>query len=536
MLDILRRMADEVEAAVKLIPSYDERGKTVCMGADGTPTSQIDKIAENTILKFIQLNKIKLNVLSEEIGFVDNGFSETLILDPIDGTTNSSMGVPLYTISMAVGKKSMNGMRVALIRNLVTGEEFTAEKGKGSFFNGKKLKVKKKFNPKKSLMMIYLGSGSDPKAYELAKRVKSSRAYGCASLEMSYVASGKADGFYMNAENHNRAIRIVDIAASALILREAGGEIYDLEGNVLDMPFDVRARANFVAVGCYDVYDYVMNGKIPSKESGKKYGIYANTSIAGIEKVAEKVIKALDGEKYVLDADIAKLLGRKGTSISKMDVDIVIVLGGDGTVLRALSKTDALVIGVNAGDVGFLTEIEINKISDGIKKLKKGDYKVQRRPKISVSCDGKAIGEAVNEAVIHTDTIAKIRRFRIYVNGSLATDMRSDGIMLSTPTGSTCYAMSLGSPTIDYGVDAWVLVPMAAFKYSARPMVVPSSSTVIVETVLDKGCVIVLDGQKEVRISGGSKVEISKSPKYASFIVFDTNFYSRVRDKLVNKL
>jgi len=89
---------------------------------------------------------------------------------------------------------------------------------------GKKLSVKRSFDPKRATMMIYLGNGADPKSFALAKRCKTSRAFGCASLEMAYVATGEADGFMMNAENYQRAIRIVDIAASALILREAGGE------------------------------------------------------------------------------------------------------------------------------------------------------------------------------------------------------------------------------------------------------------------------------------------------------------------------
>jgi NAD+ kinase len=146
------------------------------------------------------------------------------------------------------------------------------------------------------------------------------------------------------------------------------------------------------------------------------------------------------------------------------------------------------------------------------------------------------LGESVNEAVIHTDSVAKIRRFKVFVNDSLVTDIRADGILLSTPTGSTCYAMSLGAPIIDYRVDAWVMVPMAAFKFSSRPMVIPTSTKVTVEMVMDKGCLLVIDGQKEFSLPGGSRVEMTRSRNYASLIVFDTDFYSRVREKLVNVL
>ena len=194
MIETLRKIADEVANTIALIPEGTDIGREVCIGADGTPTDEIDKIAENAVLRYIAANDIKLNVLSEEIGFVDNGGDETLILDPIDGSTNSVAGIPLFTISMAVGKDSLSSIHTALVRNLVTGEEFTAEKGKGAFHDGKRIEVKKTFDPKKSRMMIHMGYGATPLAYSLAKRVKSARTLGCASLEMIYVAKGSVDG------------------------------------------------------------------------------------------------------------------------------------------------------------------------------------------------------------------------------------------------------------------------------------------------------------------------------------------------------
>ena len=94
MMDILASIADAVTDAVRAIPSNVDLGEEICMGADGTPTSQVDKIAENTVLMYIESHKVPFNVLSEEIGFVDNGASDTLILDPIDGTRNAVLGIP----------------------------------------------------------------------------------------------------------------------------------------------------------------------------------------------------------------------------------------------------------------------------------------------------------------------------------------------------------------------------------------------------------------------------------------------------------
>ena len=122
------------------------------------------------------------------------------------------------------------------------------------------------------------------------------------------------------------------------------------------------------------------------------------------------------------------------------------------------------------------------------------------------------------------------------MNDSLTTDIRADGIVLSTPVGSTSYAMSLGGPIMDHRVDAWLMVPMAAFQFAFKEMVVPSSVKITIEAVLDKGCLLVIDGQNEFNIPGGSKIDLVKSSRRALFIVFETDFYSRVRKKLVSTL
>ncbi|MDR0522886.1 MAG: hypothetical protein LBG62_00450 [Candidatus Methanoplasma sp.] len=137
---------------------------------------------------------------------------------------------------------------------------------------------------------------------------------------------------------------------------------------------------------------------------------------------------------------------------------------------------------------------------------------------------------------MHTDSVAKIRHYRVYVNDELTTEVRADGIIVSTPTGSTCYAMSLGAPIIDPRVDSFVIVPMAAYKFASRPFVVPADAKVTVEVVMDRGCLLVLDGQEERKIAGKGRVEFTRSRETVRFIRFGTGFYTRVRDKLVNAI
>ena len=538
MMGILSAIADKVVEAVHLIPDNVDKGEEICMGADGTPTSQVDKIAENTVLTYIAANEVPLNVLSEEIGFVDNGAEDTLILDPIDGTRNCALGIPYYTISMAVSRTTMSGATHALIRNLATGDEYTAVKGEGAYLNGHRIHVKDYFNPDSLTLFIYMGRSADPSAFRTAKRVKASRSLGCASLEMAAVAAGRADGFMMMSEHRGHAIRVFDIAASALVLREAGGEVYDQFGKPLDMPMDLKARSNFLAASDRRVFDWVIHGESSYSPCRLHYGIFANKNVPGIADVGRRVVVALDGESYMVDTDLAALMGVPGVPLEDMDIDVAIVLGGDGTILRAAHHTSARIFGINAGGVGFLAAVELEHLEEGIGCLRRGEYTVDRRAKIAVSVDGEWVSDAVNEALIHTDSVAKIRQFRVKVDDSLLTEVKADGFMLSTATGSTSYAMSLGAPIMDPRVgDAWLLVPIAAFRYSSRPIILPTSAKVTIEaTMPEKGCLLVVDGQREIPVDGGSVIELSRSPECFRLIEMDTDFYQKVREKLVTSL
>ena len=328
---------------------------------------------------------------------------------------------------------------------------------------------------------------------------------------------------------------MVHIAASALILREAGGEIYDLDGNILDLPVNLEMRSNFLATSSKRVFDYIMRGECSHDCVRKQtYGIYANCNIEGVTDIARHVISCLEDDRYIVDSELAKLLGVEGQPLSEMKVDTVIVLGGDGTLLRATHNTSSKIIGINVGSVGFLTAVERDRIDEGIERLRRGEYTVDRRGMIRVTCNGKVLGDAINEAMIHTDSVAKIRSFRVYIDDSLLTEVKADGYLMSTVTGSTSYSMSLGAPIMDPRVDnAWILTPMAAFRYSSRPLILPTTSKVTIEpTMLEKDCLLIIDGQSEIPIPGGTKIELTLSPKYTRLISMDFDFYDRVRNKL----
>ncbi len=244
MITISRLVRD----AVRTLPPSFDRGLELGTGADGTPTSNIDRFAEIVILDYVKENDLPLNVLSEEAGALNGGHDRTLIIDPIDGTHNSLLGIPMYSVSLAIGSSSLNDVEVGVVLNLVNDDLFVAEKGRGATLNGCPLKVRQA-DPGKCEVLVYMGRHAAVGTMDVVRRAARSRAMGCASLEMCMVAQGKFDAHYMNCDLYEKSIRVVDIAASALVLREAGGELVDLRGEKLDMPLDLSARSNFLAYG-----------------------------------------------------------------------------------------------------------------------------------------------------------------------------------------------------------------------------------------------------------------------------------------------
>jgi fructose-1,6-bisphosphatase/inositol monophosphatase family enzyme len=243
----LEHIARLVRDAVKALPPTFDRGKELYIGADGTPTLSIDQVAEDVIIGAVSDLDLPVNVLSEEAGLVDRGFEDILVVDPIDGTHNAVLNVPVYSVSLAVGQRSLRGVEHALLMNLVDGSVYRAERGKGATLDGTPLKVRELLG--EPSVLFYFGRAVHPRALELVRRTSRVRAMGCASLEMALVAQGCFDAHYFHTDQYEKGIRVVDIAASTLILREAGGEVVDLEGRSLDLPFDLAARSNFLAYG-----------------------------------------------------------------------------------------------------------------------------------------------------------------------------------------------------------------------------------------------------------------------------------------------
>lgn len=217
----------------------------VCMGADGTPTVEIDVAAENAIIEVLKADGRPMRVLSEEMGELEIGnFPEfTIILDPLDGTYNASVGIPFYNVSIAVASPDLSKLNFGYVSNLAAQEEYYAQTGKGAYLNGEAIETSRKQNLKELCVSVYGYRGNIERTKGLYSSVRRARLLGSVALELCYVGSGKLDAFI----DVRKALRVTDIAAGSLILKEAGGLATDGLGNPIRLPNNVVSRVEMVA-------------------------------------------------------------------------------------------------------------------------------------------------------------------------------------------------------------------------------------------------------------------------------------------------
>lgn len=242
--------------------------------------------------------------------------------------------------------------------------------------------------------------------------------------------------------------------------------------------------------------------------------------------------------EILVDREIAAQIGESGASVEEMEqmpVDFIVSVGGDGTILRTIHRmTDPVpILGINMGTLGFLVDVEPKEAIATLERLTHG-FEVDERSRLKVVLNDRCLPPATNEVALITASPAKMIEFEIMVDGSLMEDFRADGVIIATSTGSTAYAMSAGGPIVDPRVDAIVLVPMAPFKLSSRPWVIPGGSVIEVKLKLpEKDALVVVDGQSTTTISVEDTVVISRAKTPARFVkVGRDGFYVKVKSKL----
>jgi NAD+ kinase len=557
-LAIAHALADAAFGAWQTVAKQADRHSKVGMGAGGNMTSRADEALENAILAAAK--QFPVSVLSEEAGLVEQRGSKWLaVVDPLDGSRNAGRGIPFHCTSIAVAPLggSLRSLEAGVVRNLVTGDTYACTRGKGATFNGKPV-AQSPFDPEEVLVGVIADYSESEIAEAHAKPDHHIRDLGSAALEMCLVGTGALDAFVVRRP----WLRVLDIAAAVLFVRECGGLVLDpVTGADLDVPLTMEVRSGVLAAHGAEARRAVSGTRItPTRTVGRTTGpstegttgltaegtlTWALVGKAGIPHVRKEALWIRDhlvsrGQRVLLETDLAQAAGEPGRSLEQLDheADLFLTVGGDGTILMAQHVTDKPIFGVNAGAIGFLAEVEPPQAAAGIEQVIRGDYRVEERDKLSAWLGPQRLPDATNEVTLQTSRIAKLIRFRITVGGEVLDTLRGDGIIVSTATGSTGYAMSVGGPLVHPLVHGTVLAPIAPFRLSARPWVVPSDA--VVELTLEDRdsqagsgqARVVVDGQHGFEVSPGQSVRIAPSPRKARFIRLGSGYYERVRSKL----
>ena len=222
------------------------------------------------------------------------------------------------------------------------------------------------------------------------------------------------------------------------------------------------------------------------------------------------------------------------------EANFAIVIGGDGTLLRA-SKTiiknpEIEVFAVNGGNLGFLTEIKLEKAIESIQKYLNGDYKIKERKFLTVNIKNRQY-DALNEIVFYKNNVGvNLVKLSVYSNSEFMSNYRGDGLIVCTPTGSTAYSMSAGGPIVSPNVNAIILTPIAAHNLSTRPVVIGEEEELtITVNGEDKFANVLIDGENIDLISCEDNVVIKVLGKKLKMIVLngeEQNHYSILRETL----
>ena len=223
------------------------------------------------------------------------------------------------------------------------------------------------------------------------------------------------------------------------------------------------------------------------------------------------------------------------------DLDLVMVLGGDGSILRAaeiVNGNPAPILGINLGHVGFMTEAERSEIPAVLDAVAAGNFSTSERTTLEVKVwqEGKEVFSswAINEVAVEKSARERMLEVVLEIDARPVSSFGCDGVLVSTPTGSTAYAFSAGGPVVWPNVEAFVVVPLSAHALFARPLVIDPESTVAVEVLRRSpgSGVLWCDGRRTFDLGPGARIEVAKRPVPVKMVVLDNAPFA---DRLVRK-
>lgn len=265
-----------------------------------------------------------------------------------------------------------------------------------------------------------------------------------------------------------------------------------------------------------------------------RIGIIARTELPGALKLVRSVLRFLSKEEVLLERRVARKLGKRGvTARALQKADAIVTIGGDGTILFAQRQApETPILGINLGGRGFLADVKPNEAQRALRMLVTGKLPIVEREKLVGEAAGKKLPDALNDVVVYSAKVGKTLTLRISVDGKLTSDVKGDGVIVATPTGSTAYALAAGGPVIDPRLKVFVVVPICPSYLNPNPLVVPIDSRIEIEpTRPERGAFVIVDGQIAAKLKPGEKAKFHRSDKPARFFEWG-EFYCKVREKL----
>lgn len=277
----------------------------------------------------------------------------------------------------------------------------------------------------------------------------------------------------------------------------------------------------------------------------KSIGIIAKEKHPAVDELVPQMLSWCKGNQTELWAEppVAKRFKLKGSASASLlaaRCDLLVVLGGDGTLLKAAritGKRQTPILGINLGSLGYLTEFTAQELLPTLDVIQRGKHQIQNRVMLAVELHWqKKTGKnflALNEAVLHNGVLARMMDLDIHVDGQFVTSSRSDGLIISTPTGATAYSLSAGGPILQPDLEAFVLTHICPHTLTNRPIVLKDTVVIQVDLLAGTNAMLTIDGQVGEAISPGDRVVLQKAP-FATRLVKppDKNHFQILRQKL----
>jgi NAD+ kinase len=279
----------------------------------------------------------------------------------------------------------------------------------------------------------------------------------------------------------------------------------------------------------------------------KRIGIVSKPKKAEIREIVPQLVEWLRERdiEVSIDKETGSILESSEKCLTRNElpgkVDLLVVLGGDGTLLaaaRALYRREVPIFAVNLGDLGFLTVITQDELYPALEGVLAGNYRSERR----VQIEGELVRtdevlstfRALNDVVLNKGAIARIQDFEVYANGEFISNYKSDGLIVSTPTGSTAYSLAAGGPVVSPSVEAFIITPICAHTLTNRPLVL--RDTALIEIVVKsqrEAAYLTVDGQVGIATHSEDIIRVRKSDSYVELIQPpQRNYYEILRQKL----